>query len=98
MRSKHGIRPTCIAETHLQLLLPPAPIQEEQKASTPTKTEQVQQASIPMQIKYKGMDMNSLDELCTICDEHSLDIEVQHFLSIYPRMNISKTYQSEQTM
>ena len=36
------------------------------------------------------MDMNSLDELCTICDEHSLDIEVQHFLSIYPRMNISK--------
>ena len=34
------------------------------------------------------MNMNSLDQLCTICDEHSLNIEVLHFLSIYPEKNM----------
>ena len=84
-------KPTYIAETQPQLLLAPTPLQQ-QTASTPTETKshvpRVQQTTIPMEIVYDSMNMNSLDKLCTICDEHSLNIEVLHFLSIYPEKSM----------
>jgi len=87
-------KPTCIANTQLKLLLPPSPIQEEQKASTPTKTEsnapQVQQTSIPMELHVENLNMNSLDQLCKISEEHSLDIEIVHYLAIHTDSKIKQ--------
>ena len=84
-------KPSYIAETKPQLLLAPPSLQQ-QTASTPANTEsdvpRVQQPTIPMEIVYDSMNMNSLDKLCTICDEHSLNIEVLHFLSIYPEKSM----------
>ena len=84
-------KPSYIAETKPQLLLAPPSLQQ-QTAPTPANTEsdvpRVQQTTIPMEIVYDSMNMNSLDKLCTICDEHSLNIEVLHFLSIYPEKSM----------
>ena len=87
-------KPSFINETQLQpqLLLPSPPLQQ-QTASIPTNTEfdapQVKQTPISMKVKYNPMNMNSLDELCTICNEHSVDIKIVHHLSIYADKNIS---------
>ena len=32
--------------------------------------------------------MNSLDELCTICNKHSVDIKIEHILFISPDNNL----------
>ena len=84
-------KPTHITETHTLLLLPPPPLHE-QKASTPTKTESnaPQQTSIPMELHVENLNMNSLDQLCTISEEHSLDIEIVHYLAIHTDSKIKQ--------
>ena len=87
-------KPTCIAETHTQLLLPPAPIQEKHMALSLIKTEsnvpRVQQTSIPMELHVENLNMNSLDQLCKISEEHSLDIEIVHYLAIHTDSTIKQ--------
>ena len=43
-----------------------------------------------MKVKYNPMNMNSLDQLCTICNEHSVDIKLQHILQIFPDRNLNQ--------
>ena len=80
-------KPTCIAETHTQLPL-------QQSESTPTKTEsnppRVEQTPILMEVTYNPMDINNLEQLCTICNEHSVDIKLQHILQIFPDRNLNQ--------